>query len=483
MPEKPDIILFMTDQHNQFISGCYGDQVVRTPVIDSLAAEGVRFDNTYCPAPLCVPSRMSFMTSRYPSDQRVWTNSCILDSNIPTFAHALSNAGYETVLCGRMHFVGHDQSHGFEKRLVGDITPQFPGTRRTLDNWGGARGQSRLAATLSGPGTTDVQMYDREVASEAARFLKEREGGRPLCMVVGFYAPHCPYVAPKDLFYEYYDKVKKPEIPEGFVENSHPFVSDWLKRRRILEPLSDEEIRAARAAYYGLVTFVDYLMGEVLDQVDRDRTVIVYTSDHGDMAGDHLMWWKSNMYDGSSKVPLVFYRPGRFAEGRSIPQITNLVDIAPTLIEMAGAEPLPMMRGRSLMRFLEPHGPDAADWLDETFSEHYGALRDRPSRMIRSGKWKLNWYHGYERPQLFDMEQDPGEWNDIGENSAYQPVVEHLRERVFEGWDPAGIEETIGRLFTDIEVLKTWGETVRPDTPAYWKAPEGANRLEWEEEN
>ena len=131
--DRPNILVIMSDQHSPKVGGYAGDLVVRTPNLDRLAGRSVRFDNMYCPAPLCVPARMSFLTSRWPSDQNVWSNQCYLNSTVPTFAHHLTLAGYETVLCGRMHFEGYDQRHGFEKALVGDFTVQHPGTRHTFD--------------------------------------------------------------------------------------------------------------------------------------------------------------------------------------------------------------------------------------------------------------------------------------------------------------------------------------------------------------
>ena len=123
----PNLLYIHSDQHNPYVTGCYGDLLVQTPHLDRLAAEGVVFENVYCPSPICVPSRMSMLSGRYPHENRVWTNSHILDSGIPTFAHAMGAAGYQPVLVGRMHAVGPDQLHGYAERLVGDHGPNHPG--------------------------------------------------------------------------------------------------------------------------------------------------------------------------------------------------------------------------------------------------------------------------------------------------------------------------------------------------------------------
>ncbi len=269
---KPNILLIMSDQHNPRIAGYASDTIVRTPNLDNLAATGVRFDNTYCPAPLCVPSRMSFLTSRWPSDQHVWSNQCFLDSTIPTFAHHLTLAGYETVLCGRMHFEGYDQQHGFTRRLVGDFTVQHPGTRHTFElsrpgalaeHLGHALGQNYIAATTAGPGRTCVQAYDEAVSRAASDYLTKTQSDRPFCLVAGFYGPHCPFIAPKDLFEEYYARVDVPDIPEGYFDQLHPYLRQW-RRHRGIETLTDEQVRRARAGYYGMVTFLDQRVGEIL---------------------------------------------------------------------------------------------------------------------------------------------------------------------------------------------------------------------------
>ena len=271
MSSQPNVVIFMSDQHNRGVLGCAGDEVVRTPNLDALAERGVQFTDAYCPSPLCVPSRMSFMTSRYPSDQRVISNQCVLDSNIPTFAHGMTLAEYETVLAGRMHFVSHDQRHGFENRLVGDFTYQFHGVSEPILDpiGGGTTGQSRSAAEISGPGRTAVQAYDRDVTDAAVDFITEREDDRPFCLVVGTYGPHCPFICPKDLYDEYYDQVGLPDIPEGYLDAVHPFIRKWRENRGVLDPLTPERVRSARAAYYGMVTTIDRCVGDVRDAIEQ----------------------------------------------------------------------------------------------------------------------------------------------------------------------------------------------------------------------
>jgi choline-sulfatase len=480
MADQPNILLVMSDQHNRRVMGCAGDDVIRTPNLDRLAQNGVRFTSCYTPSPLCLPARMSFLTSRYPSDQRVWTNSCILDSNIPTFAHQLSLAGYETVLTGRMHFVGHDQHHGFEKRQVGSLTAQFPGGpgpdlgEIPLDS----TGQSRLAVEVSGRGRTAYQVYDQQVTDEAIRFMNERDDRRPFAMVVGYILPHCPFISRVDLYDQYIDKVGVPEVPEGHFESVHPFVQQSRQHRGITD-LKDTEIRSARAGYYGIVSMLDENVGRIMDALEKsglDRnTIVIYASDHGEMAGDHGMWWKSSFYEGSAGVPLIVSCPGRFGQGRTVDRVTSLVDIGPTLLDLAGARPLPRSRGTSLRDFLQGDSDQVPGWPDETFSEHCPNRGDRASCMIRSGPWKLNHFHGYETVQLFNIEDDPDEWHDLGQDPAHADIRDELRGRLLARWDGDAVERECERLCRDVEILDDWGRTVQPGSPGLWRAPPGSN--------
>jgi len=177
MSYRPNILLILSDQHNPHVLGCAGDRTVRTPNLDRLAARGVRFSSAYCGSPLCGPSRMTFLTAQHGSDICVWSNGCVLDSDIPTFLHPLNDAGYRTVLCGRMHFNGPDQRHGFQARTIGDIgQARYPAgvERKLLGSIPQATvGQSRAAVEVAGPGRTAYQAYDEAVTDAACRFLNE----------------------------------------------------------------------------------------------------------------------------------------------------------------------------------------------------------------------------------------------------------------------------------------------------------------------
>jgi choline-sulfatase len=265
MPSRPNLLLILSDEHSPHVLGCSGDRVVRTPHLDRLAERGVRFTNTYCGSPLCVPSRMTFLTSRHCSDIGVWSNSCTMDSEIPTFNHPLNAAGYRTILCGRMNFGGPDQRHGFQARLIGDVTQarKFPGPDRNVMHPipRGTVGQNKAAVEVAGPGRTAFQAYDDAVTDACCRFLRERDSAsesQPFAMVVGTILPHCPFICPPDLYHYYHDRIDVPELPGGYLDRLHPAALAYRQRRKFDE-LTDDQVRAARAAYYGLVEYEDRL--------------------------------------------------------------------------------------------------------------------------------------------------------------------------------------------------------------------------------
>ena len=481
MSTQPNILLLMTDQHSKYHLGCYGDELVRTPNLDRLAASGMRFDNAYCASPVCVPSRMSFMTSRRPSANHVWNNNHVLRSDIPTWAHSLGIAGYETALIGRMHFVGTDHRHGFEKRPIGEYSAHHPGAPRLggihLDKLAGTSGQSRRAVEVAGKGHTTYQAFDEMVTGAACTYLEEKAASsddRPFAAVAGFVLPHCPFAAPDDLFDYYYDRVDVPQPTAEERAREPAAIRKFKELRGLYPPLDEERIRVARAAYFGLCEYFDMLSGRVLDALDQtglaENTLVIYCSDHGEMAGEHGCWWKSNYYEGSVGVPLVARMPGVIDPGTSSDVICNLMDIGPTFTEVAGANPLHNVDGQSLWGTMTGDSPMTRD---ETFSEHLGQ-EGIPSRMLRTGRWKYYEYANTTPPALFDLEHDPGELNDLGQAPDHDLLRRELSELLHTGWDPAHVLDTSRRMNKDLRVIEAWGAATEPHHPDTLPIPEGA---------
>lgn len=478
--KKPNILFIFSDQHTQKVTGCYGDGIVQTPHLDRLAARGVTFDNAYTPAPLCTPARMSLLTGRYPSMQACWTNSDALASDVPTFVHALGTAGYRPTLVGRLHAIGPDQLHGYLDRRVGDHSTNwvggYPHSLGPLDK---AAEPFRVSIEKSGPGQSSYEVKDRDVTAAALGFIGElaaaRDQGddRPFAMTVGLMLPHQPYVCADADYALYNGKVGLPRLEQP--ENEHPYFS-WWRSYTNTENLPDDQVVRSRTAYYGLVTSMDRMIGQILDALEAgglaDNTLIVYSSDHGDQLGERNLWWKQTFYDDAMKVPLILSWPGHLPEGVRRDHVVNLMDVGATMLDTAGAGPLPRSRARSLL----PIGRDeAVPWLNETFAEYCTDGMARwtgptpvQQRMVRTGRWKLVYYHG-ARPQLFDLIADPDEMHDLAEDPRHAGIRDALCARVLSGWVPDRIAATMARRRADKAVMQEWARAVQPEESFRWQ--------------
>jgi len=474
----------MSDQHHPRFMSCAGEPLVQTPNLDALAARGTRFSNAYCNFPLCCPSRMSFLSSRLPSQISCLTNSAQLGSDVPTFAHAFNEADYETVLCGRMHINGPDQRHGFVKRIIGDVTPVYERQYATIaqvlgDVLKGTTGPDANAIRVSGPGESGYQAYDRAVTDAAVNYLNERDadGSSPFMMVVGYVLPHAPFVAPPEDYALYDKQITIDDLPQHDPDLLHPEMHRLQRRARLedTDPVALEDQRRARVAYYGMCTYLDRLIGEVVASLEStgqlENTIIVYTSDHGEQLGEHGMWWKHTFYEGSVGVPLIFAGPG-VPQGHVADGNVSLLDIGPTLLGMAGGPEIPRADGRSFRCLFDDN--DAA-WHDTVIAENLWPP-DAPClhRMIKRGPWKLCHYHGYE-PQLFNLDDDPQELNDRAADPACQAVCDELMRDLLHNWD----HDAIMREHQADLQIQTWAGNWRqksdlPEPDALWfdEAPE-----------
>lgn len=436
----------MADQLAPHFTGAYGHDVVKTPHLDALAARGMRFDAAYCNSPLCAPSRFAFMSGQLISRIAAYDNASEFRATVPTFAHYLKALGYRTCLSGKMHFVGPDQKHGFEDRVTTDIypsdfawTPDWEAPDERIDKWY----HNMQTVKESGIANATFQIdYDDEVGFAARRWLfdyardKARGNSAPFAMVASFIHPHDPYVARPEWWNLYRDD--DIEMP-GFVpalEEQDPF------SRRLMDgieasytPLSEKEVRRARRAYFANVSYFDSKIGELvrtLEEIgERDDTIIIVTADHGDMLGERGLWYKMNFFEHSARVPLVMAGPG-VATGIA-GNACSLVDLMPTLIEIAGGddsifgEPID---GRSLM----PLARGEQDPIDEAIGEYCAEMTPWPVYMIRRGT--LKYIHcDPDPPQLYDLAEDPGEQNNLAADPRHHNAVQSFAQEVAERWD------------------------------------------------
>jgi choline-sulfatase len=487
---RPNILLIHTDQHNPFVTGCYGDPIVQTPNLDNLALNGVVFDAAYCTAPICVPSRMSSLSCRQPYENEVWTNQHCLDSSIPTFAHAMGAVGYEPVLIGRMHSIGPDQLHGYARRLVGDHASNYlggGGVDRGVLN--GTAGPDRISLINSGPGQSAYQVHDEDVTAVTVQVLNQygvqkRAGllDKPFSISVGFMLPHPPYVAREEDYTQFSQHILLPQKACPDADTQHAYLRAWREHTGItLVP--EEEILRARASYWALVSRVDVMIGQILTALREngftDNTLIMYTSDHGDMVGEHGLWWKHVFYEESVRVPLIISWPGFIPPGQRSKRVVSAIDATATLLDACGASPLPNASGRSFLPLiLKPENPQV--WEDVAYSE-YCSDEYCPSgvcyqRMVRYGDWKLIYYYDW-KPQLFNLVEDPDEMVDRVDDAGCQTILRNLMQNLLNGWDPGEIAVKMAAKRVDNEVLKIWARNIHPQDTHRWALKPEMNYL------
>ena len=467
MSDRPNILIIMSDEHAPQYSSVYGHPLVQSPNMERLADMGVTFDNAYCNSPICGPSRMSFMTGRYVNRIGSYDNGFPMASDAVTWAHRLRNAGYDVVISGKQHFCGPDQLHGFRTQLARDLHAELwtkDGVPHGAANWEAGIVKAKKpwgGVAEAGPGRTESIDVDDRVEEAALAYIKAAAGKeRPWCLNVGFIAPHFPLVVPRR-FWDLYplDQIDMPDIPEGHLENLHPV----YKRLRAMFGLVDfpeDLVRRARAGYYGLITYLDEKIGRFIDALEetgqRDNTIVIHTSDHGEMNGEHGMWRKSNMYEASSRVPLQIAWNGHLPGGLRVPQNVSLVDLVATLIDLSGAsKAIAPLDGDSLLPLI---AGDAETWKDEAFCEYlaHGVLR--PVAMLKKGDYKLNLSLG-DAPELFDIAEDPGELNDLSESAQHRDIRDALHERLLEIWgDPNAIEQRVRQSQRERRFIATAGD-------------------------
>jgi choline-sulfatase len=442
---RPNVLVLMVDQ----LAGTFFPDgpapFLHAPNLRRLAARSARFTAAYCASPLCAPSRASFMTGLLPSRTGVYDNAAEFPASLPTFAHHLRRAGYQTSLAGKMHFVGPDQLHGFEERLTTDIypadfgwTPDYARPGERIDWWYHNLGSVKGAGTAE---ITNQLEYDDEVAHQATAKLHDlsrRHDPRPWCLTVSFTHPHDPYVA-RPRFWDLYADCPALDPATGPLS----LAEQDPHGRRLLDaadhaafPITDEDVRRARRAYFANISYIDEQIGALLAVLDRagfgEDTAILFTSDHGDMLGDRGLWFKMSFRDGAARVPLMLAAPGLAPGRRDHP--VSLLDVLPTLADLAGVDPADVdCDGESLLAF-GPRGPVPMEYAAEGSVAPMVALRD--------GRFKLTLCEA-DSPQLFDLEADPDEARDLAADPAHAATLARLTAATGARWDLARFDREV----------------------------------------
>ena len=446
---RPNILFIQVDQLAAQFLRCYGDTVCHAPNLDRLAEQGTVFDTTYCNFPLCSPSRASMATGRLCSEIGAYDNAAELPASIPTYAHYLRAAGYQTALSGKMHFIGPDQHHGFERRLTPDL---YPADFSWVPNWGheGKRDTNDTrSVTIAGVCERSMQIdFDDLVTFHAIQHLYDMarsDDTRPFFLQVSYTHPHEPYLCRPE-FWELYDGV---EIPLPHVP-ALPKAQHDAHSARLLSDFGmldvrfdDADIRTARRAYYGSISYLDQMIGQLLDTLDRvgqrDNTVIVFTSDHGEMLGERGMWFKKHFFEPALKVPLII-AGGAFGP-RRVATPASLVDLLPTFMGAAQGggwtsevEPLD---GQDLSTFLTDPQPDRP-----IYAEYLAEATTAPILMVRQGRYKYV-SSTDDPPLLFDVQSDPSERRNLAGDPAHAAAEDRMRSIVAQRWDSAALSDRI----------------------------------------
>ncbi len=463
----PNILIFMVDQLNGTFFPDGPAEWLHAPNLKRLAAASARFQNCYTASPLCAPGRASFMSGQLPSRTRVYDNAAEFASDIPTYAHHLRRAGYQTCLSGKMHFVGPDQLHGFEERLTTDIypadfgwTPDYRKPGERIDWWYHNMG------SVTGAGVAEIsnQMeYDDEVAYHATRKIYDLARGRddrPWCLTVSFTHPHDPYVARKK-YWDLYEDCEHllPEVSALDYDDHDPHAqrifdaNDWRKF-----DITEDDIKRSRRAYFANISYLDDKIGEVLEALEgtRQEAVILFLSDHGDMLGERGLWFKMSFYEGSARVPLMISASS--VPAGLVTQPVSNIDVTPTLCDLAGIsmdEVAPWTEGQSLLPVAGGAARDGAVAMEYAAEASYA-----PLVCLRQGNWKYT-RCALDPEQLFNLADDPHELTNLAEDAAHAETLAKFRAQADARWDlkafDAQVRESQARRWVVYEALREGG--------------------------
>ena len=441
MVERPNVLILMSDEHRFDVCGFGGNRVVRTPNLDRLAEKAVVFENAYTPSPVCIPARQCIAAGQYPRTCGVERFGEDLTPNYRTFARCFSEQGYQTAACGKLHHLGIDQMQGWQYRVTGDMevavssylkqSGRDPEAAYQFDM--SLKWDDKKEILRAGPGDPPHAREDRLTVEGAKNFIHKyfvdsfydrAQREKPLMLYVGLQNPHYPYMSIQNLF-EYY--LNRVEPYQNSKPSRHPFLGRCSNCPPLIigENITLREVKRAMAAYYANVETVDEQIGQILMALweageDPDQWLILYTSDHGEMLGEHSIWEKQRFYEGSVRVPLFIRWPARFAARRCGKNV-NLVDLYATLCELCGIQPADGLDSRSLTDLLKGN---EAEWENETLSQWGGT-----NLMIKKDTMKYHYYSADGSELLFDLAMDPQENEDFSCDPAYRENMEEFREK------------------------------------------------------
>ena len=443
--KNQNLIIIMSDEHQAKALGSIGHPFVKTPNLDKLASNGINFTNAYTPCPICVPARASFATGLPVHKNRLWDNAMPYFGQLPSWGHMLQKKGVSVESIGKLHYRAKEDDDGFDVKHIPMMVYKGVGMV-----WGSIRRENerktrdqRMLGEYIGPGNSNYTDYDEAVVKETINWLENKSNeinSDPWCLYIGLVAPHFPLVVPQE-FYDMYPHEILPNTKlnpkDGYVQ--HP----WIKKQKELRNdekdfKSDKERWDAIASYYGLCSFLDFNIGKILDKISDcgflENSTIIYTSDHGDNVGARGLWGKSNMYEESSAIPLIIssstIKPGRCDTP------VSLLDLSETIVDHFEADSPNNGPGESLYTIANK----AIDKSKVVFSEYHAASSVSGAFMIRKDQWKYIYYQGFD-PELFDLQNDPEEENNLSNNPKFFDILNELNLELLKICDPKEIND------------------------------------------
>lgn len=448
MNSPKNLLIIMSDEHNPKMLGCAGHPIVETPNLDRLAASGVRFSSAYCTSPVCIPARASFAVGKYINQMGYADNADAYDGGIPSWHHKLRDRGHQVVSIGKLHFRDVGEDHGFSQEIVPMHTIEGKGDLMGLvrSDLPVRKGAYKMAE-LAGPGESQYTFYDREIAARAQIWLREeasKHTDKPWVLFVSFVSPHFPLTAPPQHFYKYYNQdLPLPKLYAREERPTHPYLVDYRGSFNYDDYFDELKLKKALAGYYGLCSFLDENIGAVMNALTEaglaDDTRIVYTSDHGDNLGSRGMWGKSTMFEEAAGVPLIMSGPD-IPVGKVVTTPTSHVDVYPFILEAMGVDEPALLDGfpgTSLNALAAGEVPDR-----NVLVEYHGMGSTTGAFMIRHEQYKYVYYVDYP-PQLFDLQKDPEELQDVAGDPAYAEIKQVCRKRLFAICDPVEVDRRV----------------------------------------
>ena len=456
MPDRPHLLILMPDQLRADCLGCAGHPTVRTPNIDRIAADGVRFSQATTVSPVCMSARASFISGRYPHNHGMWTNSGELPADDATFFHLLRAAGYHTAHVGKSHYYSHADQH-MRSRETYMHARGFETVHETTGPWATTGTESymtdrwrelglydafrrdyaeRKAARsldppqhLTRPSPLPAEEYlDSYVGRIATEFVRDYDDPRPLCLFVGFPGPHEPWDAPGE-YATMYPPASVPDpipVPEQKLPEAIAGKLDFERATG----LDADTVRRIRANYYGKISLIDRWVGEILGTFEArgwlDDLHILFWSDHGEMAGDHGRLYKGVFHESSIRVPFIVRAPGRAPAGTTSDAPAETVDLAATLLDLAGLEPSARVRGASLLP--SANNPQHVLREDQLSEIRFGGINNI---MLRSREHKYVVDQAGLGYMLYGLANDPTEQRNLAGDAGAAALEGELRERLF----------------------------------------------------